>query len=218
MRGCTALPLVLILGSLLACPPADTGPTPAEVAAAFGLVDGRALHYDVSNATVTSEDHSYRASSSYLERLVFTRTEQNQGWARMDDDGTPAVYDIEVTAQGLQLLARGDCVPRCGEYDPPVLLAEHPLTTGARHETTSTFTVSENGTTSTREERHVFIVGSQGSLDTPAGAQQAYEIGWQRFVDGGALESASLYLVPDLGLVGIDRFDGASLRLRQQDN
>jgi hypothetical protein len=212
-----ALSLILLAGGLAACPPEDTGPTPAEVAAAFGLVDGRVLHYDVSNAVATSEDHSYRASSSYLERLVFTRTEQNLGFVRMDDDGTPAVLDLEATAEGIQLLARGDCLPRCGDYDPPVPLASHPLTTGARLETTSTFTANEDGETTTREERHVFIVGSQGNLDTPAGAQQAYEIGWQRFVDGGALEAATLYLVPGLGLVGIDRFDGASLRLRQRD-
>lgn len=210
--------LVLTSGMLTGCPPPDTGPTPEEVAVSFGLSDGRVLHYDVTNASASTEDHSYRKSSSYLERLVYTRTEQNQGFVRMDDDGTPAVVDIEVTALGIQILARGDCLPRCGEYDPPVLMAAYPLVAGARHETTSTFTVSENGNTSTRSERHVFIVGSEGNLSTPAGEHAVTEIGWQRFVDGGSMEAASLYLVPEKGLVGIDRFDGASLRLRAQEN
>lgn len=212
--------------SLLAisCAPEDPGPDAAEVAAAFGLVDGREMDYEVSSGSATSEEHIWQRSSSYADRMVFTRTENNQGFQRMDDDNTAAVYNLEATwsddeRQGaLQMLSRGDCLPRCGDYDPPVVIAHYPLQSSERIETDSTLHMSDNGTTRDIQERHVYIVGSEGNLDTPAGSFKVFEIAWQRFVDGGDMQSATIYLSPDHGIVGMERFDTASLRLTEQKN
>ena len=215
-----------LVGPLLAisCAPEDPGPDAAEVAASFGLVDGRVLQYDVSNGNASSEEHQWQRSSSYADRWVFTRTDFNQGFQRMDDDGTAAVYDYETTwsdedRQGqLRMLSRGDCLPRCGTYDPPVVIAHYPLKSGDRIETESTLSISDNGSSTDVQERHVYVVGSKGNLDTPAGSYQVFEIAWQRFVDGGAMQSATIYLSPEHGLVGMERFDGSSLRLTEQTN
>ena len=225
MRPRAATPAVLLaLLGLCACPPPEEEVTPAVVAAAFGLVDGRVMHYAVEQGSTSTEDHSYARSQSFAERYVVTRTEQAQGFMRVDSDGTAAVSDFESVADGaagtgeVRLVARGDCLPRCLEYDPPILVAAYPWTSGARHETSATVTVRENEAVTEHEERHVFTLGSEGTLTTEAGEHSVLEMSWQRFVDGGDAEYATLYLTPDLGLVGIDRFEGASLRLTSRDN
>lgn len=217
--------LSLLLAALqIACAPEDTGPEASDVAAYFGMVDGRQLDYAVTMGSAASEEHFWQRSPSYAERWVFTRTEYNQGFQRMDDDGTAAVYDFEAlydpeAKQGtMQMLARGDCLPRCGDYDPPVVIAHYPLAGGDRIETTSTLNMMENGNSSQIKERHVFVVGGEGKLDTPAGSYPVFEIAWQRFIDDGEMSSATLYLSPDLGPVGVDRFDGASLRLNAHND
>ncbi len=217
MRAICTLLSGLTLLALAACGPGEPELSAEDVAAHMGLVDGRTLHYEVTLGSASSEDHSYQRSLSYAGRVVFSRNETNNNFQRVDSDGIGAVTDLEATLDGLQMLARGDCLPRCGDYDPPVQMLPYPLATGSRIETSSTLTIREGDTSSTVEERHVFTVGSLGTVSTPAGQQEAYEIGWQRFVDGGDLQAATLYLVPELGLVGIDRFDGTSLRLSGQD-
>jgi len=208
----------------ISCAPEDPGPDAAEVAAAFGLVDGRELDYEVTGGSATSEEHLWQRSSSYADRWVFSRTEYNQGFQRMDADGTAAVYNFEATwsdenRQGdVRMLARGDCLPRCGDYDPPVVIAHYPLKSSDRVETESVLHMKDNGASSDISERHVYIVGSEGNLDTPAGSFKVFEIAWQRFVDGGDMQSATIYLSPELGIVGMERFDAASLRLKEQKN
>ena len=208
----------------ICCAPEDPGPDAAQVAAAFGLADGRELNYEVTSGSATSEEHQWQRSGSYADRQVFTRTEFNQGFQRMDDDGTAAVYDFEATwsadqRQGeLRLLGRGDCLPHCGDYDPPVVIAHYPLKSSDRVETESVLHMEDNGSSSDITERHVYIVGGEGKLDTPAGSFDVFEIAWQRFVDGGDMQSATIYLSPDRGIVGMERFDGASLRLKEQKN
>jgi hypothetical protein len=223
-RGVSALVGVLALSGLCACPPPGEELSAEAVAAAFGLVDGRVMHFAVEQGGSTTEDHSFARSSSYAERYVVTRTEQTQGFIRVSADGTAAVTDFETTADAEEetgevlMVARGDCLPRCLDYDPPVLVAAYPWTAGARQETSSTATVHEGEQTSTLEERHVFTVGSEGQLSTEAGDFDVFELSWQRFVDGGEAEYATLYLSPEVGLIGLDRFDGASLRLTSQEN
>jgi hypothetical protein len=213
----TALGPVLLIFALAACPPPEPELTTDAVADAFGLVDGRVMHYAVEQGTADTEDHSFERSNSYAERMVTTRTERNQGFVRMDSDGTAAVSDFEATLDGVLLVARGDCLPRCVDYDPPISVALYPWTSGDRHETTTTATVRENETVTEHEERHVFTIGSEGALSTDAGDFDVLEISWQRFIDAD-VGYATLYLAADVGLVGIDRFDGASLRLSEQED
>ncbi len=209
----------------ISCGPDTPPPDASDVAAAFGMVDGREMDYEVTGGSASSEEHMWQRSSSYADRVVYTRTENNQGFQRMDADGSAAVYDIEATwnaekRQGaIQLLSRGDCLPRCGDYDPPVVIAHYPLDSGDRVETDSTLHMHDtNNGDSDISERHVYVVGSEGNMDTPAGSFKVFEIAWQRFVDGGDMQSATIYISPDHGIVGMERFDAASLRLKEEKN
>ncbi|MBN2358891.1 MAG: hypothetical protein JXR83_05515 [Deltaproteobacteria bacterium] len=202
----------------LACPPAEEEVTAETVAAAFGLVDGRIMHYEVTSGATATEDHEYKRSSSYAERLVVTRIERGQGWIREEPDGTAAVTDFEALPQQVQIVAVGDCYQRCVEFAPPIPVASYPWAKNARLETTVTATVREASGTSQHSERHTFIVAGEGIADTGEGALEVFEISWQRIVDGGTPESAMLYLAPELGLARIDRFEGASLELSSHEN
>lgn len=208
--------LIPALICTLACQPEDEL-TKADVAKAFGLVDGRSMHYEVTQGSAATEDHNYIKSSSYAEKLVFTRTEKTQGFVRQESDGTAAVFDIEVTLEKIQIISRGDGAPRFVDYSKPIVLAAYPLTTGDKQEVTSEATIRENSSTSEQTEKHVFTVGDERKIGTGDGEVNAFEIGWQRTIDDNAVEFATLYWAVDLGLVGIDRFDGASLRLESHD-
>jgi len=203
------------LWPLSACPEPEPEPTPELVAASFGLVE-QTLRYQVSPDGVVPEEHTYAKSSSYAGRRVIDRVETANGFTRTEADGATARTSFEATAAAVQMLARGDCLPVCVDYDPPVRLATYPWTVGDKQEIETTATTSGGDAPGERAERHVLTVGSQGTLSTPAGDFEIFEIAWQRTVAGGELESAVLYLAPDVGLVGIDRFDGASLRLAEK--
>jgi len=207
-----------VLLATLACPPAEPEVTAETVAAAFGLVDGRVMHYDVTAGATSTEDHAYVRSSSYAERLVVTRTERALNWTREEADGTAAVTDFEATAQQVQIVAMGDCYRRCVDFEPPIPVAAYPWTKNARLETTVTATVRETSGTATHSERHIFIVAAEGTADTGEGTLDVVELSWQRVVESAAPESAVLYLAPELGLARIDRFDGASLKLASHEN
>lgn len=208
---------VCTLLSTTACPPPEAETTPESVAAYFGLVEGRTMRYVVTGGASASEQHEHRRSQSYAERWVVTRTERNQGFVRLEADGTPALTDFESTIDGIRMLARGDGNPRLVEYQTPVPVVAFPVTVGDRVETTSATTVIDGAGQSEHSERHVFVVASQGSVSAENGDHEAFEIAWQRFVDEGAVESATLYLAPELGLVRIDRADGAQLSLEGFD-
>ena len=204
--------------ALLACPPSEPEVTAETVATAFGLIDGRVMHYDVTAGATSTEDHGYVRSASYAERLVVTRTERGQGWIREEPDGTAAVTDFEATAQQVQIVTMGDCFQRCIDFTPPIPVAAYPWTKNARLETTVTATVREVSGTSQHSERHTFIVSNEGTTSTGEGELAVFELSWQRVVESDPPDSAVLYLAPDLGMARIDRFDGASLKLASHDN
>lgn len=202
----------------LACPVPEPEVTAETVAAAFGLVDGRVMHYDVTVGDTSTEDHGYTRSSSYAERLVVTRTERALNWVREEPDGTAAVTDFEATAGQVQIVAMGDCYRRCIDFAPPIPVAAYPWTKNAKIETTVTATVRETSGTSQHSERHTFVVSAEGTTETGEGTLDVVELSWQRVVESGAPESAVFYLAPELGMARIDRFDGASLKLSSHEN
>jgi hypothetical protein len=202
----TALILSGLLGA--ACAPAEEPePTAEDGAVYFGFGDGVTLVYERSDGQ--EEEHTYT-----LQTDADTRTYQVVARAGGFVMG-PRSGTLEVTATDLFQNRFNDCVTTCGVANPAVHLFSWPVKERSRKETTTTIQWSENGVDGDAvDETHAFQVGETVEISVPAGDFNGFEVNWTATQDGNSM-SARWVVVPGVGVVHHETFDGLTLELKE---
>lgn len=210
MRAPLLLLVAASLVSLAACPgPPD--PTAADAAAYLGLGEGVTHGYQVGQGI--TETHEVSASSIIPAEgsLVFDVVAKQNGF--VTDATQDRTLAIEVDVDVARVRRLYDCVVRCGELSAPVALFAIPFDEGEQQQTAVDVSVSENnGAPVVVSETHTVLVGGETDVTVPAGEFTGTTVSWTRARDG-ATDTAILVVVPEVGVVRWDGFDGSRLEL-----
>ena len=186
------------------------GPTITELTAKyFNLVDASTFSY--ATETGLAEVHDYARDTDEEERQIYNRTARRGGF--LQDDATVTLEATE--DRNLQITRYYDCLTRCGTLsDPIVMFDAWPLEPGARNESTTLISLTENGEPAgERAETHLFVVGEEEAVTTAAGTfESAFTVVWTRTIEGVAT-SATFVVAPDSGFVVFEDFSGQRFEL-----
>lgn len=196
--------LAVVPLALVACQPPDV-PTPADSAAYLGLSAGTVVAFD---ATGTDAELEVKQSSVLRDNaLVFDLISKQQGF--IQDDRT---FTIAVGVEETSIVRFADCIQRCGTPDADIPFVTVPFDPGDNAETDVSVTVVANGAEeSVTAEKHTILVGDEIDTTVPAGEFTGFNISWTRDRDGDA-QTSLLVIVPEVGIVSWQTFDGASLK------
>lgn len=202
--------VVAAAATLTACPvPPD--PTPADAAAYLGLADGVTHTYQVGQGI--TETHDITTSSIISEQggLVFDVVAKQNGF--VTDETQDRTFAVEVGVDYARVRRLFDCIVRCGELSAPIALFPIPLDEGEQAQSTVDVSTSvNNGTPVVTSETHTVLVGAEAEVTVPAGSYTGTSVSWTRARDAGS-DTAILVVVPEVGIVRWDGFDGSRLEL-----
>lgn len=213
MLPISRLPLAVLVvpAALAAACPGPPDPTPADAAAYLGLEAGTTRTYQLGAGL--TETHEMTTSSIISEEggLVFDLVAKQNGF--VTNDTQDRTFAIEVGVDAARVRRFYDCIVRCGELSAPVALFPIPLDEGGQEQTALDVSVSENGGAPTVEaETHTVLVGAESEVTVPAGTYTGFSVSWTR-ARASQSDTAILVIVPDVGIVRWDGFDGSRLEL-----
>ncbi|MCC7072626.1 MAG: hypothetical protein IT383_14960 [Deltaproteobacteria bacterium] len=210
MRLRLLLTVVGTVAALAACP-GPPAPTPADAAAYLGLGEGVTHVYQVGQGI--TETHELSTSSIISEDggLVFDLVATQNGF--VTDATQDRTFAIEVGVDYARVRRVYDCIVRCGELSAPIALFAIPLDEGEQNQGAVDVSVSENGGAPVvASETHTVLVGGETEVTVPAGSYTGTTVSWTRASEG-ATDTAILVVVPEVGIVRWDGFDGSRLEL-----
>lgn len=211
MHRLASCPVVMLVALVLAACPGPPDPTPADAAAYLGLAAGVTHTYQL--APGITEAHELSTSSMVSEEggLVFDRIAKQNGFVTAETQDR--TFALEVGVDYARVRRLYDCVVRCGELSAPIELFPIPLDTGEQAQSTVEVSVSENGGAPTvQSETHTVLVGDEVEVTVPAGTWSGFSVSWSRAREAQS-DTAILVVVPEVGIVRWDGFDGSRLEL-----
>lgn len=210
MSSIPQLLTVVVAAALVACPgPPD--PTPADAAAYLGLAAGATRTYQVGQGITETHDVTTSSIMSEQGGLVFDLVAKQNGF--VTDETQDRTFAVEVGVDYARVRRLFDCIVRCGDLSAPIALFPIPLDAGGQEQTAVDVSVSENnGAPVTSSETHTVLVAAEAEVSVPAGSFTGFSVSWTRARDAGS-DTAILVVVPDVGIVRWDGFDGSRLEL-----
>jgi hypothetical protein len=209
-RSLFALVVMVPLG---ACPGPKV-PTAQDSADYLGLAQRTTRTYQLGGGITETHDVTESSIVSETGGLVFDVIAKQNGF--VTEATQDRTYSIEVGVDAARIRRLYDCIVRCGELSQPIDLFPIPLDEGAQAETTVDVSVTENGGAPVvTSETHTILVGSETDVTVPAGNYTGYQVSWSR-ARADQSDTAVLVLVPDVGVVRWDGFDGSRLELAAQ--
>ncbi len=198
--------LLLLPVVLCACP---RPPPSAQDGADYFRIDS-AFDPRYERSTGLEEEHDYTANADAPEgTLRFDRVARASGF--IEDDRT---MTFEFDGESLKIVSFLDCLNSCERLDTPEVLLPWPLEGREVQTFDTTVTVVENSVeVGTQEETHRVAVGNEEETSTPAGTFTGFDVLWTRTIDDAASRTARLFVVPDVGFVKIEGWDGATMEL-----
>lgn len=175
----------------------------------FRFADGYDPVY--TRSTGQEEVHDYRAESDPPEgTLRFQRLASAGGFVESD-----RTMQFEVTEDELRIVSFLDCLNDCERLAAPQKIMPWPLDGSETITFDVDVTLVQNSEeVGTQAESHRIAIGNIEDISVPAGDFSGYDVLWTRTIDDGASQTARLFVVPDVGFVKIEGWDGATMELK----
>lgn len=208
-RGSVAtVALLVACAALCGCPTRDV-PSAQGGADYFRFSDGYDPVY--ARSTGQEEEHDYVTESDPPEgALRFQRLASAGGFVESD-----RTMQFEVTEEELRIVSFLDCLNDCERLASPQKILPWPLDGSETITFDVDVTVIQNSEeVRTQPESHRIAIGNIEDISVPAGDFSGYDVLWTRTIDGGASRTARLFVVPDVGFVKVEGWDGATMELK----
>ncbi len=177
----------------------------------FRFDNGYAPLYERSSGQ--EEEHEYQVEGESPDgTLRFQRIANAGGFVEAD-----RTMMFEVNEEELRIVSFLDCVNNCELLAAPQRLLPWPLDGGEVETFDVEVSVIENSAeVATQAETHRIAVGNEEEVTVPAGTFSGFDVLWTRTIDDGGARTARLFVVPEVGFVKVEGWNGATMELKTE--
>ena len=164
-----------------------------------------------TRSTGQEEEHDYRVQAEAPDgTLRFQRLASAGGFVEAD-----RTMMFQVDDESVSIVEFLDCLNACERLAQPQQILPWPIEGGEVASFDTVVTLIENSQeVGTQSESHRIAVGNAEEFSVPAGDFTGFDVLWTRTIEGESARTARLVVVPDVGFIKIEGWNGATMELK----